>query len=171
MAKHEYVQTHHKNNLVINSGTIINDINRAELIFGTPTPLLKGKMRQQTPIQNKIEKIPLPLQIAERHQQIQIYLDFFYVNGHVFLHTKSDKINFFTSHICTTRSQGQIIKVLEEVIQIHEVRGFEISAVHGDNEFDVKSVKTFLLPAILHIYGKDEHVGIIERSICTVKER
>jgi hypothetical protein len=98
-------------------------------------------------------------------------LIFFYVNGYVFLHTKSSKINFLTTEICTSRSQHQIIQVLDRVKQTYEARGFEISAVHGDNEFDIKSVRTFLLPAILHIYGKDEHVGIVERSIRTIKER
>jgi hypothetical protein len=160
-----------KNNLIINSGITIDDVNRAELIFGTPTPLLKGKMTRKLPIQNKIEKIPLPIPIAERHKQIQLFIDFFFVNGYVFLHTKSSKINFLTSQICTTRSQGQILKILDTVKQTYEARGFEISAVHGDNEFDIKSIRTFLLPALLHIYGKDEHVGTIERSIRTIKER
>jgi hypothetical protein len=80
-------------------------------------------------------------------------------------------VNFLTSQICSSRSQGQIIKVLEAVKQTYESRGFEINAVHGDNEFDVKAIKNFLLPTMLHIYGKDEHVGTIERSVRTIKER
>jgi hypothetical protein len=66
-----------KNNLIINSGITIDDINRAELIFGTPTPLLKDKMIRKLPIQNKIEKVPLPLQVTEHHKQINLYIDFF----------------------------------------------------------------------------------------------
>ena len=31
-------------------------------------------------------------------------------------------------------------------------------------------METSLLPALLHIYAKNEHVGIIEWSICTIKE-
>ena len=41
---------------------------------------------------------------------------------------------------------------------------------HGNNEFNIKTLETSLLPHLLHIY-KNEHVGIIERSICTIKER
>ena len=37
--------------------------------------------------------------------------------------------------------------------------------MHGDNEFDMESLKNFLLPAILHIYGKNEHVGVAERAV------
>jgi hypothetical protein len=158
-------------NLIQNSGITVDDIHRAEIIFGTPTPLLKGKMVRRLPIQNKIEKIQLPIPIADRHKKINLYLDFFFVNGYAFLHSKSSKINFLTSQICSSRSQGQIIKVLESIKQTYEARGFDIVGVHGDNEFDIKSVKNYLLPAMLHIYGKDEHVGIIERSVRTIKER
>ena len=50
-----------------------------------------------------------------------------------------------------------------------EARGFTIAVVHGDNEFDVKTIREFLLPAILEIYGKNEYVGPIERSTRIVK--
>ena len=52
-----------------------------------------------------------------------------------------------------------------------EARGFTIAVVHGDNEFDVKTIREFLLPAILEIYGKDKYVVPIERSARTVKTK
>ena len=49
---------------------------------------------------------------------------------------------------------------------------FEIEAFHGDNEFDIKILKEFLLPAlIINIYGKGKHVGFLELSIRFIKER
>ena len=86
------------------------------------------------------------------------------------MHTKSSKINFLTAQLCTSRAKGQIINGLEKVRQTYEARGFKIVAVHGDNEFDMEAVKTFLSPAMVHIYGKDEHDAVSERSIRTVKE-
>ena len=41
---------------------------------------------------------------------------------------------------------------------------------HRDNQFNIKTLETSLVPELLHIYAKNEHVGIIERSICTIKE-
>ena len=38
---------------------------------------------------------------------------------------------------------------------------FEIEAFHGDNEFDIKTLKEYLLPALMNIYGKGEHVGFL----------
>ena len=60
---------------------------------------------------------------------------------------------------------------METVIQMYNARGFEIEAFHGDNEFDIKTLKEYLLPALMNIYGKGEHVGFLERSNRFVKER
>ena len=98
-------------------------------------------------------------------------MDFFFVNGEPFLHTKTQKINFMTATHCTSRSQQQIKAVLETVIQMYNARGFEIEAFHGDNEFDIKTLKEYLLSALMNIYGKGEHVGFLERSNRFVKER
>ena len=61
--------------------------------------------------------------------------------------------------------------VLENVINKYECRSFKISDFHGDNEFDKDTLRTFLDPALFHTYGREEHVGTIERSVRTVKER
>ena len=61
--------------------------------------------------------------------------------------------------------------VLEKVINKYACRSFNICDFHGDNEFDKNVLRNFLTPALLHIYGREEHVGTIERSIRTVKER
>ena len=121
------------------------------MIFGTLKPLLKGTMIRHVPITNKVEKVALPIQIAERHKEIHIYIDFFFINDYPFLHTKSSKLNFLTAQLCTSRAKGQIIKGLEKVRETYEARGFKIVAVHGDNEFDIENLKPFLLPAIVHI--------------------
>ena len=43
-----------KKNLIQNSGITIDDINRTEIILGTPTPLIKGKMIRRVPVTNRI---------------------------------------------------------------------------------------------------------------------
>ena len=60
---------------------------------------------------------------------------------------------------------------MERVLNKYETCGFDIAAVHADNEFNVKDIKEFLLPTITHIYGRDEHVGFIEQAIKVIKER
>ena len=60
---------------------------------------------------------------------------------------------------------------LGSVINKYGCRSFKLTDFHGDNEFDKAKLKDFLEPGILHAYGREEHVGPIERSIRTVKER
>jgi hypothetical protein len=158
-------------NLVCNSTITIDDINRAELLYGTATPLLQGKMTRVHPPQVKIKRIPLPLPIATHHKDLQLYIDFFFVNGIPFLHTKSGKVNFITTQAVTSRSTAKIIEGLDEVCNIYNSRGFNIDVFHGDNEFNIKALKAHLEPATMHTCAKDEHIHVIERSTRTVKER
>ena len=66
-----------KNNLITNPEITIDDVNRAELIYGPATPLLQGKMTRVKPNTNKIEKIPLPLPISTHHSNVNMCVDFF----------------------------------------------------------------------------------------------
>ena len=160
-----------KNNLLINSEVTIDDHNRALHIFGPAKPLLQGEMVRMKPTSNKIEKIPLPLPISQHHQHISISVDFFWVNGHTFLTTKSSKINFVTAKYHKSRGSKTIINTLNEIKRLYESRGFKVNNLHGDNEFNVNEIKNSQLPTLFHIYGKDEHVGLIERSNRTVKNK
>ena len=56
-------------------------------------------------------------------------------------------------------------------MDLYEARGFNITAIHGDNRFNIKTLKALLLPIYTHIYGKEDHFGIIERMIGLIKER
>ena len=52
---------------------------------------------------------------------------------------------------------------------MYKTRGFTATAIYGDDEFDIKAINEFLPLALLHIYGKNEHVALIERSTRTRK--
>ena len=158
-------------NLVNNSEVTIDDVERAIHIFGPAKPVLQGTMTRMKPTNNKIEKVPLPLPITQHHSSVSISIDFFYVNGHTFLTSKSSKLNFTTVKYHKTRSMKGIIETLNDIRQLYSTRGFHIDNIHGDNEFNKEEIKKSQLPALFHIYGKEEHVGLIERSNRTVKEK
>ena len=150
------------NNLINNSGITGDDINRAQIIYGPPIPILKGKMKRIKPESKNITRIPLPPPVLKHHRNLQLYIDFFFVNKMPFLHTKSSKINFLTVQSGPNRTKGTIKASIDSVLTIYNARGFNISDVHGDNEFNMNILEDFLRPATLHIYGKNEHVGIVE---------
>jgi hypothetical protein len=55
------------------------------------------------------------------------------------------------------------------VMSQYTQRGFKIVAFNGDNKFE--TLREHLRPTPLHIVGRGEHVGPIERSVRTIKER
>ena len=86
------------NNLTTNCAVTTDDMNRAELMYGPAVPFLEGRMVRHKPlIHNNIEKIPLPPMVAAHHLTIALAMDFFFVNGNMFFHTKSQKVNFLTA--------------------------------------------------------------------------
>jgi len=64
-----------------------------------------------------------------------------------------------------------IIITLNEIRQLYSSRGFRVENIHGDNDFNREDIKRSELPTLFHIYGRDEHVGIIESSNRTVKNK
>ena len=72
--------------------------------------------RKRTPVHEKIEKIPLPPMIAHHHLNRALYIDFFYVNGNIFFHSKSENINLLTTQYCNTISLKMIMTALKPII-------------------------------------------------------
>ena len=148
----------------------MDDISRAKLLYGSPAPILQGKMTRFKPKGANIEIVPLTLRISQHHKDLQLYMDFFFVNGYPFLATKTNKANLNTGEPCISRTTSHTTKAIDTVLELYEAICFNITAVHGDNYFNIKTLKTKLPPICTHIYGKEEHVGIIERMIRLIKE-
>ena len=66
---------------------------------------------------------------------------------------------------------SEIVIGMNVVIKKYSERGFNITDIHADPEFDSDVLRNALVGKNLHIYTQGEHVGIIERSIRTIKER
>ena len=94
-----------------------------------------------------------------------------YVCGSTFLHTKSKDIDYITIHYLPDRKTSTIGKKLKLILKKYISRGFIVTDVFGDNEFNREKYRGLCLPANLHICTAGEHVPIIERSIRTIKER
>ena len=100
-------------NFIKNSPVTINDIDRAEFIYGPALPTLQGKMTRKQPVSKPTTFIPVP-SIIKQHYNIDLYIDFFFVNRIPFLHTKSKNINFLSVQPCTSR-KASIIAGLKTV--------------------------------------------------------
>ena len=65
------------NNLVRNAYISIDNIERAQFFFGTPTPLLQGKMTRRPNPKERIPRISIPPAILTHHRNVILHVDFF----------------------------------------------------------------------------------------------
>jgi hypothetical protein len=86
-----------------------------------------------------------------------------------FFHTISRGIGFRTASPVPDRTKTTILRQLRDTIKRYTARGFHICNIHGDNELEC--TRASLLPIELNVVPANSHVGEIERSIRTVKER
>ena len=103
-------------------------------------------------------KLTLPLLASKQHKIITIYIDTFYVNGILYFLFKTVKLNLSSVTKLKSRSGKEITNAIDRYQNKHEQRGFEITDIHGDNEFNIQSLRAFLQPINLHIYAKYEYV-------------
>ena len=50
------------------------------------------------------------------------------------------------------------------------MRGFRVTDIDGDNEFNNQSLINALEPVNFHVYARGDHIGFIENGVKTVKE-
>lgn len=160
------------NNHLNNCNVTVDDVMRAEYIFGTPPPLIKGKTtRPPSQSSYNLIKVPIPLPILQHHSKLDIYIDFMYVNRIPFLHIISSKIGHRFTTMCKSRTKDTIINEVNRIIEVYRGRGFQVMNIHGDNEFNIKELIDIVSPTNTVIYPPNEHVNEVERSIRTMKER
>ena len=159
-----------KNNLITDTGIAEGDFDIADEIFGKAPEQLKGKMTAPPQKKDNSTQILLHDVKIQINRRMKLYIDIMYVCRRSFLHTKSKDINYITIQYLPDRKSSTIAKKLKLVIRKYLSRGFTITDVFGDNEFSSEKYQSLLMPDMLHICSKGEHVPIIKRSIRTVKE-
>ena len=158
-------------NLILNCKINIDDIERSIKIYGTPEPLLQGKMTAPTQAIHNAQTTNVPAEFMDIHKHVHLYVDICYINKLAFLVTRSGNINFITMNHLKNKTKEIICKMLLKVKNLYTTRGFEISHVYADNEFEVELIRDQMQPSALHICAANEHVPKIERLIRTIKER
>ena len=160
-----------QNNLILNCPVSPDDAHRALAIYGPDVATIKGKTTRATAAARAptFLAVPLPPTVLEHHRHVTLCVDFFFVQELCFLHTISRDIGFRTVAPVTNRSFKTILHELQAAIQLYTTRGFTVCDIHGDHEFEC--TRLALSPIHLNIVAADCHVGEVERSIRTIKER
>jgi hypothetical protein len=160
-----------RNNYLHNCPVTPTDAARALTIYGKDVPFLKGTTTHR-PAASRVPTftaVAIPPPVLAHHRDITICADFFYVQKILFLHTISRNLGYRTVLPVPDRSRDTMLSGLTEVIHTYTTRGFTVRDIHADHEFEC--VRSALLPIVTDIVPADSHVGEIERSIRTIKER
>jgi hypothetical protein len=159
-----------ENNLIQNCPISVDNAKRAVLIYGADSATLKGKTikgpSQHVPM---LKPVSLPDQIIGDHKDVTLCIDCFYVQGIPFLHTISWKLKFCIVSPLDKKNKPALLAGINAILTTYAARGFDVVAIHADIQFEC--LKNELLPIRLNLTAQDDHVGEVERSIWTIKER
>jgi hypothetical protein len=160
-----------RRNLIRNCPITPDDAKRALLIYGPDIATIKGKLTRTAAAAHvpTFVSSPIPAPILEHHRNVTLCVDFFFVQGIGFFHSISRGIGFRTVSLIKDRSKGTILRELSAVIKLYTARGLNVCDVHADSEF--ACICEDIRPVAINIVPPDSHVGEIERSIRTIKER
>jgi len=161
-----------KNNSFRNIPFTVEDVQRAIAIYGKDENEMKGKGTRTRPIPiSDIVTVAIPPTILELHNDIQLSVDFIFVQGIPMLHSISGtSYQFRTLHpIFKERPNKLDIHTgIKAILNIYQSRGIRIRQINADNEFTC--VKSDFLPTPMNIVAAEEHVGDVEKSIRTLKD-
>jgi hypothetical protein len=106
-------------------------------------------------------------ELIKLQQVVELAIDCFFVNKHIFLTTYSTKICFTAVTHCAHRTKALIWKALRATCKMYLLHGFMIVVVAGDHEFAWVSDLVVQLPTapILDWVAASQHCGLIERNI------
>ena len=117
--------------------------------------------------------IKVPMEFIKLHQNVELAIDVFFINKHIFLTTYSTKICFTTITRLKFRTNRLIWEALLATYKMYLLRGFRIIVIKGDHEFSLVSDLVATLPKTpdLDWAAAVQHCGLIERNIWFIKEK
>ena len=137
------------------------DIKAAEDIYGPNLGALKGKTVAHPNPHVPAGVDQVPTSIMEVHRSVTLAIDVMFINKVAFLITTSRNLKFGTVEAISNRQVTTIVAKLRSVCQVYHHRGFQVSVLLGDPEFEPIR-NTF---PQLNCCAADEHVPDIERYI------
>jgi hypothetical protein len=160
-----------ENNMIPNCPVTSQDIRNAETIWGPDLGCLKGKTVWQQPKTVQTQSYTIPASIMQQYKDVILSADVMKVNGIPFLTTISRHIKFGSAGKLDSMENKTIVQHFKVVIGTYALRGFRVTIILADNQFESMRGDLADLGATVNIVSRDEHVPEIERFNRTIKDR
>ena len=109
------------------------DAKRAIHIWGKDIAYISGKTTRRSPEHvEAIPPVPLPTTISDLHRNVTLCVDFFYVQGLVFLLSVSRGLKFHTVGHAKSRSKRTMVDGVNRTRNMYVSRGFNVTNLHAD---------------------------------------
>jgi len=109
--------------------------------------------------------------MIKEYKRVDLYLDVMMIRKRNYLVCKGGRVNYTTSYPLENKTGDEVLKKVQAEMTKYKERGLEVTSVHVDNAFNTEKFQSGIEVAILVPYAANEHVGIVEREIRTLKER
>jgi hypothetical protein len=147
------------------------DIKIAGAIFGPDRGTLQGKTVRQGAARVETTLTDIPASIMSHYREVVLGGDIMFVNRLPFFMTISRSLKFGTAESLKNQKDKTILISIKQVKSIYAKRGFKITHMLMDGQFESLRADIADLQITLNTVSNDEHVPEIERRIRTVKER
>jgi hypothetical protein len=151
----------------------LDNVKAAEVIWGRSVLKLKGNMTRSNAKRTVQSIVKVPSELIKLHQEVELAIDCFFVNKHIFSTTYSTKICFTTVTDLNNCAKEVIWAPLHAMYKVYLLRGFKIVVIRGDQEFASISELVVGLPATprLDWAAASQHCGLIEWNTRFLKEK
>jgi hypothetical protein len=116
--------------------------------------------------------VKVPRELIKLQQDVELVVDCFFVNKHIFFTTYSTKICFTTvTHLLAHHTKAYLWEALFATNKMYLLCGFRIVANAGDHKFAFISKSVVQLPTApkLDWAAASQHCGFIEQNIRFLK--
>ena len=111
----------------------------------------------------------MPPDILDRHRDLVVSMDIFFINKIPFLLTTSRNLHFGTVEAIPNRQVRTVLQAIQRMLSIYHAQGFRVRTIPADPEFQPLDG---MIPGMsFNFCAQGEHVPDIERYVRTVKDR
>lgn len=159
-------------NYIRNCSITVDDTKRWLHIYGKDLIKLKATViRKALRRLGAIAPVDMPPEIWEHHQKENVATDYLCVQGIPHFHLIEEVYKF--RKIATLKGSKaskdtDVIKRTKQAINVYHTRKLTVDQLNTDNQF--RCVDQEILPVSTNIVAAGEHVGLIKRSVRTVKK-